>query len=101
VEWYKRLVVRSVVSSLTSSSLLTSSTSVKQQATHLLINMRFSIFVSTAVLLQSTLAFPHFTERGRELIKRATCNDGNQQARLFSLPEPLADSSSKKIPGEL
>jgi hypothetical protein len=64
--------------------------------------MRFSIFVATAVLLQTSFALPHFTEHGRELIKRAAsnCKDGNQHARLFVLPEPLADSSSKKIPGE-
>jgi hypothetical protein len=108
--WYKRPVVRSV-----------GFHSPVKQVT----DMRFSTFVSTAVFLQSTFSLPHFTQHGRDLIRRATsdygnpfqvvlsgsleegscrkiysCNDGNQKARLFVNPEPLKDSSSKKIPGK-
>ena len=62
--------------------------------------MRFSTFVSTAILLNAVIALPRFTiEEGKELAARAACNDA-QVARLFQLPAPLADSSSKKIPGK-
>ena len=63
--------------------------------------MQFSTLVSIAVLANSVLAYPSFSrDEMMAAIRRSTqCND-EQTARLFVIPPPPTDTSSKKIPGK-
>ena len=84
----------------------TSNTSIKGQfrassnRSSSILEMRFLTFVLTTVLLQVASAFPHFSERGRDLISRLEhCNDGVQTPRLFVVPPQITNTEAKKIPG--
>jgi len=62
------------------------------------VSMRLVHLFYPAALISSIYGLPRFTHENAERSIRGAfkCDDGNQEAREFVIPEPLKDTSSKK-----